>query len=46
MTEEMLKKTDEFLENHPKGHFLQSRAWAKVKPDWTQEIIISTDKDG
>ena len=46
MTEEMLKKVDAFIENHPKGHFLQSRDWAPVKPDWKQEIIVATDRDG
>ena len=42
----MLKKVDAFIENHPKGHFLQSRDWAPVKPDWKQEIIVATDRDG
>lgn len=46
MTEEMFKKVDAFIENHPKGHFLQSRDWAPVKPDWKQEIIVSTGQDG
>ena len=35
MTEEMLKKTDEFFFFFFKEHFLQRSAWAKVKPDWT-----------
>ena len=46
MTEDMLKKVDTFIQNHPKGHFLQCHNWSKVKPDWTGEIIVSQDSNG
>lgn len=36
----------DFLKNCPKGHFLQSPEWAKVKSEWNNEIIIVKDKNG
>ncbi len=30
----------------PKGHFLQSRQWASVKSNWTNEIVTVEDCDG
>ena len=29
-----------FIQNNPKGHFLQSPEWAKVKSDWKHEMIV------
>jgi Uncharacterized protein involved in methicillin resistance len=35
-----------FLQKHPKGHFLQSIEWAKIKSDWKNEIIIEKNEQG
>lgn len=44
--DDTMKKFDDFIKANPRGHFLQSREWANVKPDWTQEVIVSTDENG
>jgi lipid II:glycine glycyltransferase (peptidoglycan interpeptide bridge formation enzyme) len=31
---------------HPKGHFMQSPEWAKVKSNWKNEIITVEDENG
>jgi len=36
----------EFNKRHPKGHFLQSPEWAKLKSEWVNEVVLSEDKDG
>ena len=36
---------EEFIQKHPKGHFLQSIEWAKLKDNWDNEIIIVRDND-
>ena len=41
-----IKKYEEFIENHPKGHFMQSTKWAAVKDNWKNEIIVSEDNNG
>ncbi|MCI8700576.1 MAG: peptidoglycan bridge formation glycyltransferase FemA/FemB family protein [Clostridia bacterium] len=40
LSEKELTELNEFLENHPKSHFMQSPEWAKVKTDWINEILI------
>ena len=35
-----------FIQNNPKGHFLQSPEWAKVKSEWINEVIICRDENG
>ena len=35
-----------FLQSHPKGHFAQSILWAKQKPMWHWEAIVSRDENG
>ena len=37
---------EEFVKNHPKGHFAQSIKWAKLKKEWEHEIITVKDEDG
>ena len=31
---------ESFIQRHPKGHFLQSIEWAKLKDNWENEIVI------
>ena len=40
------EKYIEFLQKHPKGHFLQSPEWAKLKSEWKNEVIIVEDNNG
>ena len=35
-----------FVQAHPKGHFCQSRLWAKQKPDWDWQAVVSRDEAG
>ena len=44
--QETLPQFEAFIEAHPKGHFLQSKLWAPVKPDWVWEGILSRREDG
>lgn len=46
LTEERKEEYIKFLQTNPKGHFLQSPEWAKVKKDWKNEVVLSLDKDG
>lgn len=39
-------KYEEFLQTHPKGHFMQSVKWAKVKSNWVNEIVTVEDDGG
>ena len=40
------EKFIKFNQKHPKGHFLQSPEWAKLKSEWKNEVVLSEDKDG
>lgn len=40
------EQIEKFIQEHPKGHFLQSPKWAKVKSDWKNETIVIKDDDG
>ncbi len=40
------KEFDSFVASHPKGHFMQQSAWAKVKNNWIWRGIICRDSDG
>lgn len=40
------EKFIEFNQKHPKGHFLQSPEWAKLKSEWKNEVVLAEDKDG
>lgn len=39
-------KYDEFLEAHPKGHFMQTRMWGMHKSNWKWEAVLSCDENG
>ncbi|MDR2655895.1 MAG: peptidoglycan bridge formation glycyltransferase FemA/FemB family protein [Oscillospiraceae bacterium] len=40
------REYEDFIWKHPNGHFMQSLEWAKVKPGWSSDAIISRGKDG
>ncbi|NMA34463.1 MAG: aminoacyltransferase, partial [Clostridiaceae bacterium] len=40
------RKYEEFLQSHPKGHFMQSPQWAEVKSFWKNEIVTVEDGNG
>ncbi len=46
ITAENAKEFDEFVWNSPKGHMMQSSAWAKVKNNWDWRGIICRDESG
>ena len=46
ITKQQIPEYEAFLQSHPKGHFAQSVLWAKQKPMWKWEAIVSRDKDG
>lgn len=37
---------EQFIENHPKGHIMQSALWGHMKSNWKQEWITATDENG
>lgn len=37
---------DAFVRGHAHGSFMQSPAWARVKRDWQQEIVVQRDAGG
>jgi lipid II:glycine glycyltransferase (peptidoglycan interpeptide bridge formation enzyme) len=41
ITKAQLPEYEAFLQAHPKGHFAQSYLWAKQKPMWQWEAIVS-----
>ena len=41
-----LPEYEAFLQSHPKGHFAQSSMWAKQKPMWQWDYIVSRRPDG
>jgi lipid II:glycine glycyltransferase (peptidoglycan interpeptide bridge formation enzyme) len=46
LTEDRKEEYIKFLQTNPKGHFLQSPEWARVKTEWKNEVVLSLDKDG
>ena len=46
LTDERREECINFLQTHPKGHFLQSPEWARVKKDWKNEVVLSLDENG
>ena len=46
ITKEQIPEYEAFLQSHPKGHFAQSVLWAKQKPMWKWEAIVSRDANG
>ena len=43
---EAVAEYEAFVEGHPKGHFAQSVAWAKLKTEWKFEAVIERDESG
>jgi peptidoglycan pentaglycine glycine transferase (the first glycine) len=39
-------KYEAFLQAHPKGHFMQSPQWAKIKSFWKNEVVTVEDEAG
>lgn len=37
---------ESFNKSHPKGHFMQSIGWSKLKSDWKSEIVAVQDDSG
>lgn len=46
ITKEQIPEYEAFLQSHPKGHFAQSVLWAKQKPMWQWETVVSRDENG
>ena len=46
MQEKELEEYEEFVKNHPKGHFAQSLKWAELKKEWKHEIVTVRDENG
>lgn len=45
-TKDITERYKEFIQSHPKGHFMQSPEWAQIKSAWVNELIIVEDQDG
>lgn len=45
MTETEIQEYEEFVQNHPRGHFTQSLEWAKLKKGWKHEVVIVRDEN-
>lgn len=45
LTEQEKIEYENFIQKHPKGHFLQSLEWAKLKDNWENEVIIIRDEN-
>lgn len=43
---EQYAEAEAFVATHPNGSFMQSPAWAKVKPNWKHEIVAVRDENG
>lgn len=43
---EQYAEVEAFVRSHKNGSFMQSPAWAKVKPNWKQEIVAVRDESG
>lgn len=37
---------EQFVQNHPKGHFCQSEKWAMLKDNWKHETVTAEDENG
>ena len=46
ITKQQIPEYEAFISAHPKGHFAQSILWAKQKPMWHWEAIVSRDAEG
>lgn len=43
---EILEEYENFISSHPKGHFMQSFYWSKVKTEWKWNAVIERDEKG
>ncbi|MDR3314024.1 MAG: peptidoglycan bridge formation glycyltransferase FemA/FemB family protein [Oscillospiraceae bacterium] len=41
-----MQELEEFVANHPKGHFMQAPMWADVKKDWKSHTVTVRGDDG
>lgn len=46
VTRENANELDAFVASHPKGHFLQTSVWGRVKDDWKWFGVIARDDSG
>jgi peptidoglycan pentaglycine glycine transferase (the first glycine) len=46
LKKEGLDEYKKFLEGHPKGHFMQSPQWGRIKSDWKWEAVVQRDEGG
>lgn len=46
ITKETLAEYEAFVSRHPKGHFAQSVLWAKQKPAWNWQAVVSRNESG
>lgn len=46
MEQTITDEVEEFLQRHPKSHFLQSAKWASVKDNWKHEFITVRNENG
>ncbi len=46
VTAATLAEYEQFIQTSPKGHFLQSSRWGKVKSSWKWEAVVSRGEDG
>ena len=46
VTRDKLAELDAFVASHPKGHFMQTSLWARQKPGFKWEAVVSRGEDG
>ncbi len=46
LTNQTQAEYEEFLKNHPKGHFMQSPQWAELKNNWKYEVALERNSEG
>ena len=46
VTKDTINEYEEFLQSNPKGHFMQSPQWAKVKGNWNYKIAVERNEQG
>lgn len=46
LTLEAAQELDEFVENHPRGHYMQTSAYGKSRPDYDWNAIVLRDDNG
>ncbi len=46
ITKNTLPEYEAFIDAHPKGHFMQSSMWGRVKDNWIWEAVAVRDDEG